>query len=100
MDTKRDHRAHAEGSPRGNPYDLTYSPSGRLIGKFRENNSVTLSASVEMAYGYCDDYQPHAVKRMFDYMDGMLYDMRWDEGKSSGLFDSVAETCQRGTSVW
>ena len=72
---------------------LNYSPSGRLIGKFR----VTLSASVDMAYGYCNDYQPHAVKRMFDYKNGMLYDMRWDEagnlgqvsmGKLDGLFEA------------
>ena len=63
---------------------LTYSPSGRLIGKFRDNNSVTLSATVDMAYGYCDDYQPHAVKRMFDYNSGMLYDMRWDEAGNLG----------------
>ena len=63
---------------------LTYSPSGRLIGKLRDNNSVTLSATVDMAYGYCDDYQPHAVKRMFDYNDGMLYDMRWDEAGNLG----------------
>lgn len=78
MDTKREHRTHAEGSPRGNPYDLTYSPSGRLIGKFRDNNSVTLSASVDMAYGYCDSDQPHAVRRIYDHNNGMLYDMRWD----------------------
>ena len=84
MDTKREHRTHVEGSPRGNPYDLTYSPSGRLIGKFRDNNSVTLSATVDMAYGYCNDYQPHAVKRMFDYNSGMLYDMRWDEAGNLG----------------
>ncbi len=46
---------------------LRYSPSGRLIGKYRDNHSVTLSDTVDMAYGYCNDYQPHAVKRMFDY---------------------------------
>ena len=63
---------------------LKYSPSGRLIGKFRDNNSVTLSATVDMAYGYCDDYQPHAVKRMFDYNSGMLYDMRWDKAGNLG----------------
>lgn len=84
MNTKREHRTHAEGSPRGNLYDPKYSPSGRLIGKFRENNSVTLSATVDMAYGYCNDYQPHAVKRMFDYNSGMLYDMRWDEAGNLG----------------
>ena len=103
MDTKREHRTHAEGSPRGNPYDLAYSPSGRLIGKYRDNNSVTLSATVDigwyacehqiikhMTVSNCDDYQPHAVRRMFDYKNGMLYDMRWEEEQSSGLFDSVA----------
>ena len=79
---------------------FSYSPSGRLIVKYCDNSSATLSASANMAYGYCDKYQPHAVKRMFDYNSGMLYDLRWDEEKSSGLFDSVAETCQRGTSVW
>ena len=63
---------------------LNYSPSGRLIGKFRDNNSVTLSASVDMAYGYCNDYQPHAVKRMFDYKNGMLYDLRWDDAGNLG----------------
>ena len=70
---------------------LTYSPSGRLIGKFRDNNSVTLSATVDMAYGYCDDYQPHAVKRMFDYNDGMLYDMRWDEAGNLGQVSMVRQ---------
>ena len=79
MDTKREHRAHAEGSPRGKPCDLSHSPSGRLIGKFRDNNSVTLSATVDIAYGYCDDYQPHAVRRMFNYKNGMLYDLRYGE---------------------
>ena len=38
----------------------------------------------ETSYGYCDDYQPHAVKRMFDYKNGMLYDMRWDEAGNLG----------------
>ena len=38
----------------------------------------------ETCYGYCNDYQPHAVKRMFDYKNGMLYDMRWDEAGNLG----------------
>ncbi len=38
----------------------------------------------ETCYGYCDDYQPHAVKRMFDYNSGMLYDMRWDKAGNLG----------------
>ena len=81
MDTKREHRTHVEGSPRGNPYDLSYSPSGRLIGKSRDNNSVTLSTSVDMAYGYCDDYQPHAAKRMFEFTGKEL-----DEETGYGYF--------------
>ena len=63
---------------------LKYSPSGRLMGKHRENNSVTLSDSVDMAYGYCNKYQPHAVRRMFNYKNGMLYDMRWDKAGNLG----------------
>ena len=63
---------------------LKYSPSGRLIEKYRDNQSVTLSATVDMAYGYCNEYQPHAVKRMFDYKNGMLYDMRWDKAGNLG----------------
>ena len=67
-------------------YDMTmdYSPAGRIRWKSRNCQSVTLSDAADMAYGYCDDYQPHAVKRMFDYNDGMLYDMRWDEAGNLG----------------
>ena len=48
--------------------------------------SITFSEErdEETCYGYCDDYQPHAVKRMFDYNDGMLYDMRWDDAGNLG----------------
>ena len=34
--------------------------------------------------GYCDKYQPHALKRMFDNKNNMLYDMRWDEAGNLG----------------
>ncbi|MDY6372495.1 MAG: hypothetical protein SPL12_09430 [Bacteroidales bacterium] len=54
------------------------------MGKHRENNSVTLSDSVDMAYGYCNKYQPHAVRRMFDSKHRMLYDMRWDKAGNLG----------------
>ena len=49
-------------------------------------NSITFNKErdEETCYGYCDDYQPHAVKRMFDYNSGMLYDMRWDEAGNLG----------------
>jgi len=64
--------------------DFKYSPSGRLLWKYRENHSVTLSDTVDMYYGYCNEYQPHAVKRMFDHENGLLYDMRWDEAGNLG----------------
>ena len=38
----------------------------------------------ETCYGYCNEYQPHAVKRMFDHENGLLYDMRWDEAGNLG----------------
>ncbi len=49
-------------------------------------NSITFSEErdEEASYGYCDDYQPHAVKRMFDYKNGMLYDLRWDDAGNLG----------------
>ena len=64
--------------------NLSYSPSGRLMRKSRSNNSVTLSASVEMAYGYCDDYQPHAVRRIYDSKKLRYFDFHWDGAGNLG----------------
>ena len=49
-------------------------------------NIIALSEDrdMETSYGYCNEYQPHAVKRMFDYKNEMLYDMRWDEEGNLG----------------
>ncbi len=49
-------------------------------------NSITFNEERDegTCYGYCDDYQPHAVKRMFDYKNEMLYDLRWDEAGNLG----------------
>ena len=49
-------------------------------------NSITLSEErdEETNYGYCDDHQPHAVRRMFNYKNGMLYDLRWDDAGNLG----------------
>ena len=49
-------------------------------------NSITFNEErdVEASYGYCNEYQPHAVKRMFDHENGLLYDMRWDEAGNLG----------------
>ena len=60
-----------------------YDYSGRLVRLTLDGDSL-LSVS---EYGYDDygnDYQPHAVKRMFDHKNGMLYDMRWDKAGNLG----------------
>ena len=43
-------------------------------------NSITFNEErdVEASYVYCNEYQPHAVKRMFDYKNEMLYVLQWD----------------------
>ena len=49
-------------------------------------NSITSNEErdEETCYGYCNEYQPHAVKRMFDHKNEILYDMRWDEAGNLG----------------
>ena len=49
-------------------------------------NSTTFNEErdVEASYGYRNEYQPHAVKRMFGHNNGMLYDLRWDEAGNLG----------------
>ena len=64
--------------------DMAYTPSGRIIWKHRNAQSSSVSETADIYYGYCDDYQPHAVKRMFDHNNGMLYDLRWDEAGNLG----------------
>ena len=63
---------------------LRYSPSGRLIEKYRNNHSVTTSATVDMHYSYCDDYQPHAVRHIFDEENMTHCDLRWDPAGNLG----------------
>ena len=66
------------------PFDFT----GEVPSKVNRApmNIIALSEerNEETCYGYCNDYQPHAVKRMFDYKNGLLYDMRWDEAGNLG----------------
>lgn len=77
---------HSDGGGVAGNYDMDmgYTPSGRIIWKYRNAQSNSVSETVDMYYGYCNDYQPHTVKRMFDYKSGMLYDMRWDEAGNLG----------------
>ena len=77
---------HSDGGGVAGNYDMdmAYTPSGRIIWKHRNAQSSSVSETVDMYYGYCDKYQPHAVRRMFDYNDGMLYDLRWDDAGNLG----------------
>ena len=71
--------------------NLTYSPSGRLIGKYRVNNPDSLSGAVDMAYGYCDNHQPHAVRRIYDYQNLRYFDFRWDRAGNLGQVSAANE---------
>ena len=59
--------------------EMLYSPSGRIVTKQSNVQSVSLSADAGMYYGYCDNYQPHAVRQIFDAKSGSYYDLRWDK---------------------
>ena len=46
-------------------------------------NIIRYNEQRDKETGY-NEYQPHAVKRMFDHKNEMLYDMRWDEAGNLG----------------
>ena len=90
---------HSDGGGVAGNYDMdmAYTPSGRIIWKHRNAQSASVSDTVDMYYGYCNAYQPHAVRRMFNYKNGVLYDLRWDDAgnlgqvsmsKPGGMFDA------------
>ena len=70
--------------------EMGYTPSGRIKDKHRKRRSALASDSVRMSYGYCDNDQPHAVRRIFDHENRTLYDMRWDGAGNLGQV-SVAD---------
>jgi RHS repeat-associated protein len=39
---------------------------------------------MKMYYGYCDEYQPHAVRRIYDEYNQKHYDFRWDASGNLG----------------
>ena len=67
-------------------YNMTmhYSGSGRIRAKYRSSLSPTLSGTVNTYYGYCDEYQPHAVRRIYDEYNQKHYDFRWDASGNLG----------------
>ena len=64
--------------------NMDYTPSGRIAHKKYSLPAGALSHSADMFYGYCDDYQPHAARRIYDQENDMLYDFRWDKAGNLG----------------
>ena len=77
---------HSDGGGVAGNYDMdmAYTPSGRIIWKHRNAQSSSVSETVNMFYGYCDENQPHAVRRIFDDESHQLFDLRWDEAGNLG----------------
>ncbi len=65
-------------------FSMKYTPSGRIMGRFKNVHSESQVEAADMAYGYCDEYQPHAVRRMYDYSKEMFVDFRWDKAGNMG----------------
>ena len=63
---------------------MGYTPSGRIIWKRKNAESVTLADDAYMHYSYCDDYQPHAVRHIFDEENKTHCDLRWDPAGNLG----------------
>ena len=58
--------------------DMQYSPSGRLMGRQRTAVANEVPPDAVLCYGYSDEQQPHAVRRIYNELDYHLTDVRWD----------------------
>ena len=56
-----------------------YSPAGRMSAKNQNANSSIISYNNDLLYGYCEEYQPHAVRRIYNRDEDILCDFRWDD---------------------
>lgn len=72
--------------------DMGYTPSGRIGEKNRLTHLGTFSETVETIYGYCDTYQPHAVRRIYDRAKGIHHDLRWDGAGNLGQVSAANES--------
>ena len=62
----------------------SYSPSGRLAYRHRYSTSSSQQVDAQLAYGYCDYLQPHAVRAIYDSRNLLHYDLRWDDAGNLG----------------
>ncbi|MBO7227757.1 MAG: hypothetical protein J6V33_09250, partial [Bacteroidales bacterium] len=71
----------ADGNSAGGTYYLNYqySAAGRMANKHTNINSNTTSGIQDLLYGYCEEYQPHAVRRIYNRDEDILCDFRWDD---------------------
>ena len=65
-------------------YTMDYTTSGRITSKRLETPSSSLTGSVNMFYGYCNDQKPHTVRRIFDEKNEKHFDLRWDDAGNLG----------------
>ena len=65
-------------------YTMDYTPSGRITSKRLRTPSSSLTGSVNMFYGYCNDQKPHTVRRIFDEKNEKHFDLRWDDAGNLG----------------
>ncbi|MBR5831565.1 MAG: VCBS repeat-containing protein [Bacteroidales bacterium] len=73
--------SEADGNSAGGNYYLNYqySAAGRMANKHTNINSNTTSGIQDLLYGYCKEYQPHAVRRIYNRDEDILCDFRWDD---------------------
>ena len=81
-----------------NSYDILmeYSPSGRIAHK-TATYSATYSANADLYYGYCDDNQPHAPKRVFNQNDNTLNELMWDIAGNLGQVNTAIDQIYNDT---
>ena len=65
-------------------YTMDYTTSGRITSKRLETPSSSLTGSVNMFYGYCNDQKPHTVRRIFEKKKKKHFDLRWDDAGNLG----------------
>ena len=77
---------HSDGTNTLGFYEINmrYSDAGRIAQKDYNTPASSPTQSMDMHYAYCNNYQPHAVRRIYDKKNEMHYDFRWDEAGNLG----------------
>ena len=63
----------------GYNYNMQYTAAGKLKNKFSSNNVYR-----NLYYAYCNEYKPHAPRRVLNSHSGNIVDLRWDENGNLG----------------